>query len=35
MQLEVVKSGKVNAIFVTGNTDKFEQAGLRAWIGCR
>ena len=28
MQLEVVKAGKVDAIFVTGNTDKFEQAGL-------
>ena len=28
MQLDVVKSGKVDAIFVTGNTDKFEQAGL-------
>ena len=28
MQLEVVKSGKVDAIFVTGNTDKFEQADL-------
>src|SRR5262245_4772779 len=28
LQLEVVKSGKVDAIFVTGNTDKFEQAGL-------
>ena len=28
MQLEVIKSGKVDAIFVTGNTDKFEQAGL-------
>ena len=28
MQFEVVKSGKVDAIFVTGNTDKFEQAGL-------
>jgi ABC-type nitrate/sulfonate/bicarbonate transport system substrate-binding protein len=28
MQLEVLKSGKVDAIFVTGNTDKFEQAGL-------
>ncbi len=28
MQLEVVKSGKVDAVFVTGNTDKFEQAGL-------
>ena len=28
MQLEAVKSGKVDAIFVTGNTDKFEQAGL-------
>ena len=28
MQLEVLKSGKVDAIFVTGNTDRFEQAGL-------
>ena len=28
MQLDVVKSGKVDAIFVTGNTDGFEQAGL-------
>ena len=28
IQFEVVKSGKVDAIFVTGNTDKFEQAGL-------
>jgi ABC-type nitrate/sulfonate/bicarbonate transport system substrate-binding protein len=28
MQFEVLKSGKVDAIFVTGNTDKFEQAGL-------
>jgi ABC-type nitrate/sulfonate/bicarbonate transport system substrate-binding protein len=28
MQLEAVKSGKVDAIFVTGNTDRFEQAGL-------
>jgi ABC-type nitrate/sulfonate/bicarbonate transport system substrate-binding protein len=28
MQLEVVKSGKVDATFVTGNTDRFEQAGL-------
>jgi ABC-type nitrate/sulfonate/bicarbonate transport system substrate-binding protein len=28
MQLEVLKSGKVDAIFVTGNTEKFEQAGL-------
>jgi ABC-type nitrate/sulfonate/bicarbonate transport system substrate-binding protein len=28
MQLDVLKSGKVDAIFVTGNTDKFEQAGL-------
>lgn len=28
MQLEVVKSGKVDAVFVTGNTDKFEHAGL-------
>ena len=30
MQLEVLKSGKVDAIFVTGNTDKFVQAGLHA-----
>jgi ABC-type nitrate/sulfonate/bicarbonate transport system substrate-binding protein len=28
MQLEVLKSAKVDAIFVTGSTDKFEQAGL-------
>ena len=28
MQLDVIKSGKVDAIFVTGNTEKFEQAGL-------
>jgi ABC-type nitrate/sulfonate/bicarbonate transport system substrate-binding protein len=28
MQLEVVKAGKVDAIFVTGGTDNFEQAGL-------
>ena len=28
MQLDVLKSGKVDAIFVTGNTDKFEQAEL-------
>ncbi|HZA56844.1 MAG TPA: ABC transporter substrate-binding protein [Candidatus Udaeobacter sp.] len=28
MQLEVLKSGRVDAIFVTGNTDKFEAAGL-------
>jgi ABC-type nitrate/sulfonate/bicarbonate transport system substrate-binding protein len=28
VQLEVLKSGKVDAIFVTGNTDQFEQAGL-------
>jgi ABC-type nitrate/sulfonate/bicarbonate transport system substrate-binding protein len=28
MQLEVVRSGKIDAIFVTGNTDQFEQAGL-------
>jgi ABC-type nitrate/sulfonate/bicarbonate transport system substrate-binding protein len=28
MQFEVLKSGKVDAIFVTGNTDKFEQAGM-------
>jgi ABC-type nitrate/sulfonate/bicarbonate transport system substrate-binding protein len=28
MQLEVLKAGKVDAIFVTGSTDKFEQAGL-------
>ncbi|HXV78644.1 MAG TPA: hypothetical protein VEG60_02085 [Candidatus Binatia bacterium] len=28
MQLDVVKSAKVDAIFVTGNTDKFEAAGL-------
>jgi ABC-type nitrate/sulfonate/bicarbonate transport system substrate-binding protein len=28
MQLDVLKSGKVEAIFVTGSTEKFEQAGL-------
>ena len=28
MQLDVLKSGKVDAIFVTGNTEKFEQAEL-------
>ena len=28
MQVDVLKSGKVDAIFVTGSTDKFEQAGL-------
>ena len=28
IQLDVVKAGKVDAIFVTGNTDKFEQASL-------
>jgi ABC-type nitrate/sulfonate/bicarbonate transport system substrate-binding protein len=28
MQVEAVKSGKVDATFVTGNTDKFEAAGL-------
>ena len=28
MQMDVLKSGKVDAIFVTGNTDKFEQAGM-------
>jgi len=28
MQLDALKSGKVDAIFVTGNTDKLEQAGL-------
>jgi len=28
MQMDVLKSGKVDAIFVTGNTEKFEQAGL-------
>jgi ABC-type nitrate/sulfonate/bicarbonate transport system substrate-binding protein len=30
MQMDALKSGKVDAIFVTGNTDKFEQAGLHA-----
>jgi len=30
MQLDVLKSGKVDAIFVTGSTEKFEQAGLYA-----
>jgi ABC-type nitrate/sulfonate/bicarbonate transport system substrate-binding protein len=28
MQVDVLKSGKVDAIFVTGNTDKLEHAGL-------
>lgn len=28
MQLDALKAGKVDAIFVTGNTDKLEQAGL-------
>ncbi len=28
MQLEVLKSGKVDGIFVTGSTDPFQQAGL-------
>ena len=28
MQMDVLKSGKVDAIFVTGNTEKFAQAGL-------
>src|SRR5882724_9355474 len=28
MQTDVLKSGKVDAIFVTGNTDKFEHAGM-------
>ena len=28
MQLDMLRSGKVDAIFVTGNTEKFEQAGL-------
>jgi ABC-type nitrate/sulfonate/bicarbonate transport system substrate-binding protein len=28
LQLDVLKSGKVDAIFVTGNTEKFEQAKL-------
>jgi hypothetical protein len=30
MQMDVLKNGKVDALFVTGNTDKFEQAGLHA-----
>lgn len=30
MQMDVLKNAKVDAIFVTGNTDKFEQAGLHA-----
>jgi hypothetical protein len=30
MQMDALKSAKVDAIFVTGNTDKFEQAGLHA-----
>ncbi len=28
LQLDVLKAGKVDAIFVTGGTEKFEQAGL-------
>jgi hypothetical protein len=28
MQMDVLKARKVDAIFVTGNTDKFEQAGM-------
>jgi ABC-type nitrate/sulfonate/bicarbonate transport system substrate-binding protein len=28
MQVDVLKSGKVDAIFITGATEKFEQAGL-------
>ncbi len=28
LQLDVLKAGKVDAIFVTGSTEKFEQAGL-------
>jgi len=28
MQMNVLKTKKVDAIFVTGNTDKFEQAGM-------
>jgi ABC-type nitrate/sulfonate/bicarbonate transport system substrate-binding protein len=30
MQMDALKNGKVDAIFVTGNTDKFELAGLHA-----
>jgi ABC-type nitrate/sulfonate/bicarbonate transport system substrate-binding protein len=30
MQLDVLKNGRVDAIFVTGNTERFEQAGLHA-----
>jgi ABC-type nitrate/sulfonate/bicarbonate transport system substrate-binding protein len=30
MQMDALKNGKVDAIFVTGNTDKFEQVGLHA-----
>ena len=30
IQVDVLKSAKVDAIFVTGSTDKFEQAGLHA-----
>ena len=30
MQMDVLKNGKVDAIFVTGDTEKFEQAGLHA-----
>lgn len=28
MQMDALKSGKVDATFVTGNTDRFEQAGM-------
>jgi len=31
MQLDVLKTGKVDAIFVTGNTEKFEQAELHVF----
>ena len=30
MQMDVLKTKKVDAIFVSGNTDKFEQAGMHA-----
>jgi len=30
MQMDVLKSKKVDAIFVTGNTDKFKEAGMHA-----
>jgi ABC-type nitrate/sulfonate/bicarbonate transport system substrate-binding protein len=28
MRMEVLKSGKIDAVFATGNTERFEQAGL-------